>query len=46
MSYLFFVHSYLTSKIKTGNNGTESNDEITKKLLKSLIDGRDDFKFG
>ena len=41
--YLFFVHSYLVSKIETkGKSGTESNDEIKEQLFKSLIK----FKFG
>ena len=47
--YLFFVHSYvaLTSNLdKKQKNGTESNDGIKEELLKSLIDGEIEFKFG
>ena len=45
--YLFFVHSYVYSKIETrGKNGTEISDGIKEELLKSLIDGDIEFKLG
>ena len=45
--YLFFVHSYVASKLeKKVTNGKESNDEIKEELFKLLIDGKIEFKFG
>ena len=46
-SLIFFVRSYVASKLeKKEKNERESNDEIKEKLLKSLIDGGIEFKFG
>ena len=39
--YLFFVCSYVASKIKEN-----SNDEIKEELFKYLIDDETEFKFG
>ena len=45
--YLFFVHSYVASKIeKKEKNGTESNDEIKEEPLKLLTDGEIEVKLG
>ena len=44
--YLFFVHNYVASKIKTKEkNERESNDEIKEELFKSMIDGEIESKF-
>ena len=44
---LIFVHSYVASKIEmTEKNERESNDGIKEELLKSMIDGEIEFKFG
>ena len=45
--YLFFVHSYVASKIeKKEKNGTESNDEIKEEPLKLLTNGEIEVKLG
>ena len=45
--YLFFIHSYVASKIeKKEKNVRESNDEIKEGLFKSLIDGEIEFECG
>ena len=44
--YLFFLHSYVTSKIEKRKSGRQSNDGVKEELFKSLIDGDIEFQLG
>ena len=44
--YLIFLHSTYDQKKGRKKNGTKTDNEIKEELLKSLIDGEIEFKFG